>query len=84
MHITRRSCGIVAESPSGFERSARILARRYGPSELHKKSSSFQEFLGDPTRKSRIVLQKAITQVVCACRGLLSESIRARRRFQRC
>jgi hypothetical protein len=72
MHITRRSWGIVSEGPSGLERSARILARRYGPSELHKKSSDFQEFLGDPTRKSRIVLQKATGQVVCACRRPLS------------
>jgi hypothetical protein len=64
--------GIAAESPSGLERSARFPARRYDSSGPHKKSSDFQEFLGDPTRESRIVLQKAITQVVCACRRPLS------------
>lgn len=84
MHVARRSWGIVAESSSAFERSPRFPARRYDSSELHKKFSVFQEFLVNPTRESRIVLQKAMAQVVCACRRLFSESIRAHQRFERC
>jgi hypothetical protein len=84
MQVTRGFRGMVAESPSAFERSPRFLDRRYDSSEQHKKFSVFQEFLVNSTRESRIVLQKAMAQGVCAGRRLLSESIRARQRFQRC